>query len=226
MALKPYSELVKVDVMPHCEQRKTKNERGDEIFVPYLNWAKCKQLLHENGAEVVYFEPVVNERTGSTLFMTEIPFVNSKGMANHCFEVRVRIVVDDLDFIQNYPLLNGTLVVRDDTMNQLRLSNAQARAFVKGVAIRTGLGFSLWVKQDETTAPTDESEDLSGHNILKVKDRVTHLLSDKLAEGFTLDEIAKQTKLEDEDAVRDKLKEYTRLYNFEGLLARVKHDSQ
>lgn len=221
--LKPYSELVKLNVLPYCATREAKDDRGRKIEVPYLNWAMCKKLLHENGAETVYYEPVADENTGSTLFMSPIPFTNEKGGTNRCFEVRVRVVIDDLIFVQNYPLLNGTFVVRDDTINQLRVSNAQARAFVKGVAIRTGLGFDLWVKGDETT-DTGEADDLSAHSILKIKERVTRLLSDKLAQGFTFEEIARQTKLEDEDAVRDKLKEYTRLYNFEGLLARVKHD--
>ena len=32
----------------------------------YLNWARCKALLHEQGAEVVTWEPVTNEK-GSSL---------------------------------------------------------------------------------------------------------------------------------------------------------------
>jgi hypothetical protein len=45
--LKPYSELVKIDVLPFCEVRETKDENGKKIKVPYLNWAKCKELLHK-----------------------------------------------------------------------------------------------------------------------------------------------------------------------------------
>ena len=96
--LKPYSELRKIDVLPYCEERETKNEKGKTVKVPYLNWAKCKDLLHENGAEVVYFEPLVNDN-GSTLFMTDIPFTDSKGNHNRCFEVRVKIVIDDLESV-------------------------------------------------------------------------------------------------------------------------------
>ena len=40
--LKPYSELIKVDVTPYCEER-------DGML--YLNWAMCIKLLHDNGAE-------------------------------------------------------------------------------------------------------------------------------------------------------------------------------
>ena len=112
--LKSFAELRKIDVLPYCETREAKDENGKKIQVPYLNWAKCKDLLHENGAEVVYFEPIVNEN-GSTLFMTDVPFTDSKGNKNRCFEVRVKIVIDDLEFTQNYPLLNGVYVVREDT---------------------------------------------------------------------------------------------------------------
>lgn len=205
MALKSYSELRKIDVLPYCEQRETKDDKGKTIKVPYLNWAKCKDLLHENGAEVVYYEPLVNEN-GSTLFMTDIPFADSKGNLNRCFEVRVKIVIDDLEFVQNYPLLNGVYVVREDTINQLRLSNAQARAFVKGVAIRTGLGFGLWVNDDETTQK-DGEENLYFHNILKIRERVERLITMKLDNGLTLPQMCEKLKMEEDD-----LRQYIRMY--------------
>lgn len=186
--LKKYSELVKIDVLPYCEVRDSRDDKGKKIEVHYLNWAKCKELLHTNGAETVYFEPLINERTGSTLFMTDIAF-GEEGKTNRCFEVRVKIVIDDLEFIQNYPLLNGIYVVREDTVNQLRLSNAQARAFVKGVAIRTGLGFSLWIKDDETikTVPV---EDLSSHSIKAIKKRILELVTVKMQNGLSTSDIA------------------------------------
>ena len=217
--LKPYKELVNIDVLPYCDKREARDDKGRKIEVPYLNWAKCKQLLHDNGAETVYFEPIVNEKTGSTLFMTDIPFTDSKGNLNRCFEVRVRIVIDELDFIQNYPLLNGVLVVREDTINQLRLSNAQARAFVKGVAIRTGLGFNLWVKDDETTGG-DTSEDLYSHNILKIKERVEKTITAKLESGLSLKEIAQKLNI-DEDQLNIYLKQYSILARLEAAIQKI-----
>ena len=207
MALKPYSELRKIDVLPFCEQRETKDDKGKTIKVPYLNWAKCKDLLHENGAEVVYFEPLINEKTGSTLFMTDIPFTDSKGNLNRCFEVRVKIVIDDMEFTQNYPLLNGMYVVREDTINQLRLSNAQARAFVKGVAIHTGLGFGLWVNNDETTQK-DGEENLYFHNILKIKERMERLITVKMDSGLTILQICEKLNVDE-----DQFNVYMRQYN-------------
>ena len=126
--LKSYKELREIDVLPFCEERETKDERGRKVMVPYLNWAKCKDLLHENGAEVVYYEPLVNEN-GSTLFMTKDAFVDSKGNRNRCFEVRVRIVIDDLEFIQNYPLLNGDLNTLRTKLKEYYVSHIKDKMF-------------------------------------------------------------------------------------------------
>jgi len=218
--LKPYKELRQIDVLPYCDKRETKDERGKKKMVPYLNWAKCKDLLHENGAETVYYEPLLNAN-GSSLFMTTEPFTDSKGNRNRCFEVRLKIVIDDLEFIQNYPLLNGMYVVREDNVNQLRLSNAQARAFVKGVAIRTGLGFGLWVSEDETVQHGND-DDLYFHNILKIKERVEQKVTKLLGNELSLQQIAEQTGLQEEDDVRQFMRYYTKLYNFEGMLNQIK----
>ena len=56
--LKSYEEMRKIDVTPFCEEREG---------MLYLNWAKCIDLLRENGAKKVYWEPVPDERTGSSL---------------------------------------------------------------------------------------------------------------------------------------------------------------
>ncbi len=56
MALKTYEEMRKIDVTPYCEER-------DGMI--YLNWAKCIDLLHENGAKKVYWIPIPDEKTGS-----------------------------------------------------------------------------------------------------------------------------------------------------------------
>lgn len=157
--LKSYAELRKVDVTPYVEKRD-----GND----YLNWARCKELLHANGAEVVYFEPCVNSN-GSSLFMSDQVFTDSKGNTNRCYEVRVKITIDDLEFTAQYPLMNGSNPVKDNSMSQQRVWNAQTRAFVKGVAMRTGLGFELWLKNMDEI---DTEEDLSKHNIFSIKERL------------------------------------------------------
>lgn len=86
--LKPYNELRKVDVLPYCSFRDAKDDKGHTIQVPYLNWAKCIDLLHEHGAEKVYFEPVCGVN-GSSLFMSDKEFTDKNGIINRCYEVKV-----------------------------------------------------------------------------------------------------------------------------------------
>ena len=184
MALKPYHELVKLDVLPHCDMREAKDERGKKIQVPYLNWAKCVELLHENGAGTVYYTPLRGP-DGSYLFPS-LSVSNKDGRKTGCWFVSVEIHIDDLVFTMDMPLLNGSLMVYEDTLNQLRIANCHARAFVKGVAIRTGLGFQLWVSDRDTDAAPD---DLSGHSLQAIKTRMEHLITAKLQGGMDMGDI-------------------------------------
>lgn len=182
--LKPYNELVKIDVLPFCDKRDAKDDKGRKVQVPYLNWATCKNLLHENGAESVYFIPL-KAPNGSYLFMSA-EVENKDGRKTGCWFVSVEIHIDDRTFTMDMPLMNGSLVVYEDTLNQLRIANAHARAFVKGVAIHTGLGFSLWCSDKDTEQDPD---DLSGHNILAIKRRIETELTAKMQRGMDMDDI-------------------------------------
>ena len=188
MAIKNYAEMRKIDVLPFCDQREAKDDKGRTIKVPYLNWAKCKELLHQNGAEVVYFEPCVNAN-GSSLFMSDQVFTDSKGNTNRCYEVRVKVVIDDLIFEAQYPLMNGSNPVKDNSLTQQRLWNAQTRAFVKGVAMRTGLGFGLWL--DDMDDKDVGEEDLSKHNIYAIRERMQQQYTKLVKRGLSTGEIAK-----------------------------------
>ena len=185
--IKNFAEMRKVDVSPYVEKRDG---------VDYLNWARCKQLLHDNGAEVVYFEPCINPN-GSSLFMSDAVFTDNKGNTNRCYEVRVKIKIDDLEFEAQYPLMNGCNPVKDNSMSQQRVWNSQTRAFVKGVAMRTGLGFDLWLKDMESISTED---DLSKHNIYAIKERFqqeyTKVQRDK---HLTTKEIAEKCGMSDDE---------------------------
>jgi hypothetical protein len=106
--------------------------------------------------------------------MSNLAFAkDDKTPANRCYEVAVEIVIDDKKFIMRTPVMNGANPVKDNSMSQQRVWNAQTRAFVKGVAIHTGLGFDLWCKseqKEEDDAPKEE--DLSLHNLFKIKERL------------------------------------------------------
>lgn len=142
--IKSYAEMRKIDVSKHVETR--------DGF-SYLNWAKCIELLHDNGAEVVYFEPIPDENTGSSLRMTEVEFKDKNGGVNRCYETRIKVVIDDKTYFMQTPVMNGSNPVKDNSMNQNRVWTSMCRAFVKCVAINTGLGFSLWLKEETESKP-------------------------------------------------------------------------
>lgn len=192
MAIKSYAEMRKIDVLPFCDLREALDDQKRKIKVPYLNWAKCKELLHQNGAEMVYFEPCTNAN-GSSLFMSDQVFTDSKGNTNRCYEVRVKIVIDDLEFEAQYPLMNGSNPVKDNSLTQQRVWNAQTRAFVKGVAMRTGLGFGLWLDDMDDKDASGE-EDLSKHSLRACQERIQILYTNLLKKGMSTKDVADQLR--------------------------------
>lgn len=210
--LKSWKEMREIDVSQFCDKREAKDDKGRKIEVPYLNWAKCKDLLHKNGAEVVYFEPCVNVN-GSSLFMSEQVFTDKNGITNRCYEVRVKITIDDLEFEAQYPLMNGSNPVKDNSLTQQRLWNAQTRAFVKGVAMRTGLGFGLWVNGDEMDDKAPE-EDLTAHNLWAIKERMQIAYTKAIKKGMSTGDIAKAVN-KTEDEVRLLFTYFDQLNRFE-----------
>lgn len=143
--LKSYEELRKIDVRPYCKRR-------DGYM--YLNWAKCIDLLHQNGAETVYFDTVQNEMTGGSLYESETTFKDKSGNTNRCYETRIKVVVDDKVWFMQSPVMNGTNPVKDNSMSQQRVWNSMTRSFVKCIAINTGLGFDLWLEEEMRTLET------------------------------------------------------------------------
>ena len=151
--LKSYDELRQIDVTPYCEERDGKL---------YLNWAKCVALLREHGAEQAYFEPIPDPRTGSSLRMTDQEFSDKNGVVNKCYETRIKVVIDDKEYIMQSPVMNGNNPVKDNSMSQQRVWNSMCRSFVKCVAIHTGLGFGLWLKSEmgefQNHIPTEQQK--------------------------------------------------------------------
>ena len=212
-----FEDFVKIDVTPHCDMRKAKDDKGKEIEVYYLNWAKCKQLLHDLGAKTVYFEPMVGN-DGSSLIKSDVVFSDKNGVTNRCYEVRVRIVIDDLEFESQFPLMNGSNPVKDNSLTQQRLWNAQTRACVKGVAIRLGLGFNLWLKDYEGM---EEADDLSTHSLAKIRQRFEEVYSSKLRLGLSAAEIAKALNMT-VDEVKAVFANFDTLIRFEENLRAIK----
>lgn len=136
--LKSWNEMRKIDVKPYCKKRDG---------IDYLNWAKCVDLLHEHGAEVVRFEPVTCAN-GSSLIASDYIFTDKGGTTNRCYETNIKVTIDDKTYYMQTPVTNGANPVKDNSMHQMRVWNSMCRAFVKCVAINTGLGFDLWVKEE------------------------------------------------------------------------------
>ena len=181
---KTYAELRKIDVTPYVKKR----DGAD-----YLPWGTVVDLLHEYGeAEVVFWKPVYN-KDGSSLFMSDQSFVDKNGVSNRCYEVRIEITVDDDVFEYSYPLLNGINPVKDNSLNQNVVYKAMARAFVKAIALRYGLGFSLWAKDE--IEDTEESEDLSKHHLWAIKERFQQEYTRLIRKGMSTTEIAEALEM-------------------------------
>lgn len=203
--LKPFSELRKLDISEYVKERDN---------AKYLPWAVCVDLLHQHGAEYVDFEPLTNEN-GSSLFMSEKTFTDKNGNTNNCYEVAVRVTIDDLVFVQREPLMNGSNPVKDNSLTQQRLGNAQKRAFVKGVAIRTGLGFGLW--SEDIDDIEDVAEDLSKHSLKAVKERILEKVTTLMKQGISEDEIAQRNNMSVEE-MKGLFSYFTSINRFERLL--------
>lgn len=150
--LKSYDEMRKIDVSPYCEERDG---------MTYLNWAKCIDLLHQYGAEKVYWIPIPDPKTGNSLRMSEVAFEDKNKVINRCYETRIKVVIDDNEYEFQAPVMNGSNPVKDNSMSQQRVWNSMCRSFVKCVAIHTGLGFNLWLKEEcnpYNTMPTENAK--------------------------------------------------------------------
>lgn len=176
--LKSWNEMYKLDISKYVKQR----DKAD-----YLPWASCLKLLYENGAEKVSIR-TLTDANGSSLFMSDQTFTDKKGGTNRCYEVRVEVVIDGSSYTLSYPVMNGINPVRDELMNQNAVHKAQMRAFVKCVAINTGLGFDLWA-DDADLAP--DVEDLSKHNIYAIRERMQQTYTKLVKRGLSTSEIAK-----------------------------------
>lgn len=200
MAIKKWDEMRKLDISKYIKQR----DGAD-----YLPWAECLKLLYENGAEKVIIDPLQTTE-GSSLHMCCETFKDKNGNSNRCYEVRVRVVIDDSVYCISYPVLNGIAPVKDNLMNQNAVHKAQMRAFVKCVAINTGLGFDLW--RDDSDI--EEADDLSKHNLFAVKERMQIAYTKAIKKGLSTKDVADKLGMT-EDEVRVYFTYFAQLHRFE-----------
>lgn len=213
MALKSFNELRKLDINKYVKERDG---------AKYLPWAVCIDLLHQNGAQKVYFEPLTNDK-GSSLFMSEKTFTDKNGNTNNCYEIAVKIVIDDVSFTVREPVMNGSNPVKDNSLSQQRVGNAQKRAFVKGVAIYTGLGFGLW--SDDTGDIDAPEDDLSKHSLKAIKERLLEKVTALMKKGVSEDEIAEYNNMSVEE-MKGLFSHFAAINRFERSLNNMLNDSK
>ena len=199
--LKTWNEMRNLDISKYVKKR----DGAD-----YLPWAECLKLLYENGAEKVGITPVLTE-DGSSLFMSEQTFTDKNGNTNRCYEVRVCVEIDYTPYWISYPVMNGIAPVKDNLMNQNAVHKAQMRAFVKCVAINTGLGFDLW--RDDADIENDV-DDLSKHSLWAIKERMQQAYTRAVKNGMSTGDIAKAVN-KTEDEVRLLFTYFDQLNRFE-----------
>lgn len=202
--LKSYDYLRKIDVREYCD------DRDGALYLPYN---KCIDLLHENGAETAYFLPIPNPKTGVSLYESETAFEDKNGNLNRCYETRIEIHIDDKVYYMQSPVMNGANPVKDNSMSQQRVWNSMTRSFVKAVAMYTGLGFDLWLKEEDTERKQQAQAD-QYHDILKVRERVLEEFTALNKRGLSKKEIAKHLGME-EDELDMKFKMYAALATME-----------
>lgn len=200
--LKPFKELREVDVTPFCDTREAKDEKGNKIKVLYLPWAKCLTLLYDHGAEKVTYR-ALQAPDGSYVFcgeQTESDATEYKpGRRGKCYFVTVEVTIDGETGTMPFPIMNGTAVVYNNTLNQLRVSNAIQRAFVKYVAVNTGLGIRLWEKDTETSETDKQPEEVYPHTPMLVKSAIEQMITAKLQSGLSNVEILKRLGIKGSD---------------------------
>ena len=185
--LKSFLAMRDVDVTEYCELRDGKDDKGRAIKIPYLPWDQCLVLLYLNGAERVRYR-ALQAPDGSYLFCG-VPHKNDKGREGACYFVTVEVDIDGDVNTMPFPVMNGTAVVYNETLNQLRVSNAIQRAFVKCVAVNTGLGIKLWEKDDESSDNSKQPEQVFPHTPILVKEEIEKIITAKLKSGLSNVEI-------------------------------------
>lgn len=157
-----FLKLYEHDITPFIKERKAmkKNTTTGQWVVDdskpplkYLEWSRVLKLLYELGAKKVTYGNMRNSQTEHPVYLNS---------ANTAPFVIVEVFIDDDRFELVYPVINGYEKGYAD--NQLHVHNATQRAFVKCVAINTGLGLSLWEKDEEqvlTEIPNNNSNELN-----------------------------------------------------------------
>jgi len=149
-------KFVNVDVSKSTSELKVGRTRK----IKFLEWAKVLILLYENGVESVSFGMIDKENNKYPAFYDD--------NGNNPF-IKVWVKIDDEKYEITYPVMSnqgGNFKVVERP-SQLDIEVAKARAFVKCVAINTGLGLKLWLSETQELAKIEDMSSMDHKQLTK-----------------------------------------------------------
>lgn len=205
--LKPFKELYDMDISRYTREREDLSDKSKKYT--YLPWDKCLLLLHEHGATDVNFIPLFAEN-GHSVFINPVDVSSitlsggNRAKDPYCPEVHVKVVIDDKSGVFAYPLINGSEVITMGKINQQLVNTARQRAFVKGVAILTGLGLKLWEKEESDMPATNRE----AHSIQVCSNRIREKYADALKRIGNEKELLSQIRIDGKSLSRQQLNNF------------------
>jgi hypothetical protein len=130
--IKTFKELTALDLTQYIQKKPTTYNREG---LDYIEWSKVLELLYDNGAESVAFTSEISLTKPNTLI--------------------IELVIDSKVYRLDYPIINGNIAIKEP--NQLQIHTSELRGFVKAVAVYTGLGLSLWQKEERLLSEITEN---------------------------------------------------------------------
>lgn len=133
--MKSFLELYKHDFSKESRKKPTffKDKDGklvktnEDKWLDYIEWATVLvSLYRDGGATSVSYHSDIHPSKPNTLIIT--------------------LLIDGTEYKSDYPIIDGNSIITSP--NQMQLHKAELRGFVKCVAIHTGLGLSLWQKEE------------------------------------------------------------------------------
>lgn len=134
--LKTFIENYKYDFAKENEVRKKPTfyrdkdnkliKTTEDKWLDYVEWATVLFALYKQGATSVGFGSDIHPTKKNTL--------------------KIFLVIDGVRYETDYPIIDGNTIISDP--NQMNIHKAELRGFVKCTAISTGLGLSLWQKEE------------------------------------------------------------------------------
>ena len=133
--MKPFLELYKHSFGKELRKKPTffKDKDGklvktnEDKWLDYIEWATLLVSLYKDAdCKSVSYHSDLHPSKPNTLIIT--------------------LVIDGVEYKSDYPIIDGNSIITSP--NQMQMHKAELRGFVKCVAIHTGLGLSLWQKEE------------------------------------------------------------------------------